>query len=386
MDQRTKTIFFALIRSAILDQRLTDEERDNYSREILQPIIDLSKKHDISQILIYALKENGLLLEEDRELEKQIFTAVCRCERLKFALNIVADAFEKAEIPFLPLKGSVLRDYYRKPWMRTSCDIDVLVKEDDLDKAIESLCNKGFVRGVKSTHDVTMHTPSKEHLELHFHLMEDGVANHSYDVLADVWDSLKLKEGKSYFYEMPNELFYFYHVAHMAKHFENGGCGIRTILDLYILDKMDGCDRAKLDTLLEKGKLLKFRDAVLSLLCVWFGEERHNSITEALEDYLVCGGMYGNFENRIAVKQIKKGGRFKYIISRIFLPYNRLRFYYPIINKYPILTPIMHVRRWYKALVNRRFKSVVNEFARSNKIDACKDEKTINLLENLGLK
>ena len=386
MDLRTKSIFFSLLRSAILDQPLTEEERKDYSRETLEPILELARKHDISHILVYALKENGLLTEEDRELEKEIFKAVYRCEKLKFALNTVADIFEKSEIPFLPLKGSVLRDYYKNPWMRTSCDIDVLVKEENLDIAVEALCNEGFTRSVKSSHDVSMYTPSKVHLELHFHLMEEGLANNASIVLSDVWGNLTKKEDKSYFYEMPSELFYFYHVAHMAKHFENGGCGIRPIIDLYILDKMEGLDREKLDDLLEKGELLKFRDAALSLSHVWFFEDNRDGLTGALEEYVLFGGVYGNFENRITVKQIKKGGRFKYVLYRIFLPYNILKSYYPILRKYPILTPIMHARRWYKALVNKRLKSVVSEFSRSNKINASKDEKTATLLENLGLK
>ena len=29
---------------------------------------------------------------------------------------------------------------------------------------------------------------------------------------------------------MLDELFYFYHIAHMVKHFENGGCGIRPVV------------------------------------------------------------------------------------------------------------------------------------------------------------
>lgn len=29
---------------------------------------------------------------------------------------------------------------------------------------------------------------------------------------------------------MKEEMFYFYHIAHLAKHFEVGGCGIRQII------------------------------------------------------------------------------------------------------------------------------------------------------------
>ena len=49
----------------------------------------------------------------------------------------LCSAFEKAQIPFLPLKGSVIRKYYPEAWMRTSCDIDILVHDEDVGRAKE---------------------------------------------------------------------------------------------------------------------------------------------------------------------------------------------------------------------------------------------------------
>ena len=52
------------------------------------------------------------------------------------------EALEKAEIPFLPLKGSVIRKYYPEPWMRTSCDIDLLIHKEEADNVVNLFTEK----------------------------------------------------------------------------------------------------------------------------------------------------------------------------------------------------------------------------------------------------
>ena len=51
---------------------------------------------------------------------------------------------------------------------------------------------------------------------------------------------------------------YFYHIAHMAKHLQQGGCGIRTFIDLWILDNLPTIDTLKRNDLLKSGGLLQF--------------------------------------------------------------------------------------------------------------------------------
>ena len=46
--------------------------------------------------------------------------AIYRYEKINYELNRLRSALNEAQIPFIPLKGSVLRQYYPEPWMRTS--------------------------------------------------------------------------------------------------------------------------------------------------------------------------------------------------------------------------------------------------------------------------
>lgn len=46
--------------------------------------------------------------------------AIYRYEKINYELNRLRSALNEAQIPFIPLEGSVLRQYYPEPWMRTS--------------------------------------------------------------------------------------------------------------------------------------------------------------------------------------------------------------------------------------------------------------------------
>jgi hypothetical protein len=270
--------------------------------------------------------------------------------------------------------------------MRTSCDIDVLVKPDDVDRAAAVLVSEcGYENNGKSSHDISLFLPNKTHVELHYDLVEDGVANGSSGVLRSIWDIGVVRKEDRYMCEMTDEMFYFYHIAHMAKHFECGGCGIKPFIDLWILDNIEGADVDKRNALLEKGGLLKFAQTVRKLSRAWLDGEELDPISLQMEDYILRGGVYGTDKNRITVQQQKKGGRLKYALSRIFLPYEVIKFHYPILEKHRFLTPFMEVRRWFKLLFRGKAKKSFDELKYNSSISNEKAADTQNFLKNIGL-
>ena len=291
MDQRTIQILFALLRSAICGTKLTEEERNNYSPDLLQDLLKISSKHDVVHLLVFGLKRNELISKENSDIEKCILKAVYRYERLRYEYENLCEALEKAQIPFLPLKGSVIRKYYPEAWMRTSCDIDVLVHREDLENTISYLVShQNYVEKERATHDVSMFTQTGIHVEIHFDLVEEGRAKNAIDVLQSVWENATLHENSEYWYEMTDAYFYFYHIAHMAKHFENGGCGIRPFIDLWILDHMKDIDQSACDVLLSQGGLLKFTNASRKLSEVWFGGTEPDELSLQMQEFLLHGG------------------------------------------------------------------------------------------------
>ncbi len=386
MNERTIQILFALLRSAICGTKLTDEERSNYSPEQLPALMNISSKHDVDHLLVLQLKQNKLIAKERTDIEKHIFTAVYRYERLRSEYEKLCHTFEKAEIPFLPLKGSVLCGYYPEAWMRTSCDIDILVHEEDAEKAREILVNAcGYTYNGRGSHDLSLFSPANIHIELHYNLVEDGTANEAAEVLKNIWNTATVRKGTAFWYEMPDEMFYFYHIAHMAKHFENGGCGIRPLIDLWILDHIREASKDKRDQLLCEGNLLKFADAVRKLSRIWFENEEYDSVCKQMENYILTGGVYGNNKNRIVIQQQKKGGKIRYALSKIFIPYDVIKFHYPILQRHKWLTPIMEIRRWCKLVFCGHLKRTTRELKYNNSISTEKAEETQALLRGIGL-
>jgi hypothetical protein len=85
------------------------------------------------------------------------------------------------------------------------------------------------------------------------------------------------------------------------------------------------------------------------------------------------------------VEQVKRGGRIKYLMARVFIPYDTIKFQYPILGKYRFLTPVMQVRRWFKLIFCGHLGRVVTEINYNNHV-ANKDEKnTRYLLDSMGL-
>lgn len=386
MDQRTIQILFALLRSAICGTKLTEEERDIYSPELLSDLLKISSKHDVAHLLVFGLKQNELLSEEHGDIEQYIFKAVYRYERLKYEYDNLCAALEKAQIPFLPLKGSVIRKYYPEPWMRTSCDIDVLVYREDLEKTVSYLVSqRNYVEKERATHDVSLFTQTGIHVEIHFDLVEEGRAKNAIDVLRAVWKNVTLHENSEYWYEMTDAYFYFYHIAHMAKHFENGGCGIRPFIDLWILDHMKDVDLSARDVLLSQSGLMKFVEASRALSEVWFGDRQPNELSLQMQEFLLRGGVYGSTDNRVAIQQKKKGGRIGYVLSRIFIPYAKLKRYYPILEKHRWLTPLMQVRRWFMLLKPGVAKMAKREMSVNGNLAKTKSDEMNSFLEDIGL-
>ncbi len=387
MDQTAIFQLFALLRSAICGTPLQEQEKVSASPEMLSKLVAISKRHDISHLLAFACDINSIPISGAVDIKADIAKAVYRYEQINYELGRFCKALEQAQIAFMPLKGAVLRNYYPKPWMRTSCDIDVLVHEADAEQATDLLvADCGYTRAGKNSHDISLFSPNHVHIELHYQLVEDWFVNPSATTaLSEIWSHAVKAAGFDYRYEMPDDFFYFYHIAHMAKHFENGGCGIRSFLDLWILDHIDGVNQANRDALLQQGGLLQFAGIARLLSKIWFGNGIHTVLTQYMEQFVLSGGVYGTSENRIAVQQQRKGGRFKYALSKIFIPYDVIKFHYPILKKHRWLTPIMEVRRWFKLAFCGHAKRTLRELHYNNNMSHTEADNMQAFLQNIGL-
>lgn len=356
-------ILLALVGAAVCGASVAEEVKTACTPEMLDAVCALADRHDLTHLVGQAASKLGLP-ESDAlaRSKKRAMQAFMRYTQQNYAYEQTCNALEEAKIPFIPLKGSVLRRFYPEPWLRTSCDMDILVRPEDLEQASGLLQQKlGYRYEGKTAHDYCLRAPGGVCLELHYCVIEDFVSKSAERILSGIWEDARPVENKTCQLALSDPLFYYYHMAHMAKHFVNGGCGIRSFLDVWILNHRMDCDKSAREALLEQGQLLTFARAAEKLSRIWFSGESPEALTEHMQRYIFDGGTYGTAENRVSIHQSKQGGRLKYALSRIFLPYDILKHYYPVLQKHRLLTPVYQVVRWCKLLFCGGVKRSVRE-------------------------
>ncbi len=387
MEQVAK-VMMHIIKCAIQKTPLDKEIKFFLTEDFLQKIYTISYAHDMAHIISATLDKYDLLPEGEisEKFREQELTAIYRYERLNFEYKQICEIFEKTEINFMPLKGAVLRELYPEPWMRTSCDIDVLVHKEDLKKA-ESVLKKElqYSKEYEGTHDITLRSVNGVCIELHYDLVEDNRAKDSPKVLKNIWEYSHLKENYKYFHIMNRDMFCFYHIAHLAKHFEVGGCGIRPLLDLWLIDNNAGFFDYETEKLLRQGGLLRFAYAIRSLSEVWFSGKEHDEITLKMQEYILQGGVYGTEENHILMRTHRAGGRIRYILSRIFVPYVNLKYEFPILQKYGFLTPFFQVYRWIFFIFKGNKKYKIKRLNSIKHIPEEHKQNVADMMEKIGL-
>ena len=232
---------------------------------------------------------------------------------------------------------------------------------------------------------MTVYTSNRVHIELHYTLMEEGLAKAASDVLRDVWSRTQLREGWAHWRLLDAETFYFYHIAHLAKHFERGGSGVRSFMDLWIMERSMPIDPEARDALLEAGELRIFSEASARLSKVWFASAPMDDVSAQMEQFVLRGGVYGARENRIAVEQERKGGRWAYLRSKIFLTHEDLKYQYPILCRHRWLTPLMQVRRWCRLVFCGHAKRSLREIRYSAGLTEAELKETARFMQRIGL-
>ncbi len=374
-----RRIFLDVLKNVVNQNsnKVLDKEIDT---SFQKTICKMAHIHDLAHLLSSeSVKKEILTNAPEKEfVHRQQIMAIYRYERINFDYQEIKETFIKEKIPFVPLKGLIIRGLYPEPWMRTSCDIDVLIKEEDLNRSIDALVkNKKYTYEQKTNfHDVSLYSPSGVHLELHFSIKEN--IENIDRLLEKVWDYCYQTEESPYLYKQTNEYFLFHTVAHMLYHFKSGGCGVRPFIDLYLILENFEIDEQKFNEMLDLCEIGEFFRQAKLLSNVWFSNAEHTNLTKQMEEYIFSGGVYGTNENFMAVQKVSLG-RFKYIWTRIFSPYDIIKYRYPILKKHKWLTPFYQVRRWFSVL----FKKRALELKKEMKVYDNVDDKKLDMVDNL---
>ena len=382
-------ILIALLTSQLSGKALDETVREEITSDVAQELYDLSKHHDVAHITAAALAEARLLPKGELGslFTNERMVAVFRYRRLADELRQLTELFESEGIDHIALKGSYLRAFYPEPWMRTSCDIDILVKTEDFEKATSLLTDAmAYKLCSRTSHDVSFDSPTGVHLELHFTLVEEETFCSSEELIMKPWEFARLADGKRFAYVLCDEFFYLYHIIHTAKHFLAGGCGIKSVLDHWVLNERVPHDEEKRKAILQGSEFAVFEQKLSELARAWFGGNEKDELALSFEAFIFSGGVYGTVQNGVSVGVVGKKSRLGYAISRIFPSFHTMCLIYPSLKKRKLFLPFYHIRRWCRIVFTGGMKRAGAEFSKNKNISEEEISNTERLLLGLGLK
>ncbi len=390
MEKQVVKKMFELVNAVVFNKQLENSAQPFFEEGQLNKTCALARKHDLSHIVSHAILSNDLIKDNQKAitaLTKEKLVAIYRSENIDYLIDVVTQRLEQAEVDFILLKGAVIRDLYPERWLRTSCDVDVLIKKKDVDKAISVLCNGDvFKKGKDSTlHDHALVSQSGITLELHYTLEQDGALPKTDQILNKAWDGAMLDGDYKHKHKFSHETFMFYHIAHMAKHFVHGGCGIRPFIDLKLLLDKFTFDKNELNNMLKKAHLHDFYQAVCALVKLWFDSECVEQANSDIEQFVLTGGVYGTHKNNAMVSASKGKGKMATFFSVLYLPKKNLEVIYPRLKKYPILFPFYQIKRWFRIFKKDKVKRVKTMVDARSSVSNVEIDTTTKLLQRLGL-
>ena len=143
MDKITK-VLMNLIKVSILKENLNVDLFKSLSEKEEKQLYKLCSEHSLGIIA-------GDVLGKSEQIEKtffvkqfvnEAFMAMIKYEQSQLDKDNITKIFDGLLIPYIVLKGPRVREFYPKPEYMTSCDIDILIKDEDRNKDVDSLVNK----------------------------------------------------------------------------------------------------------------------------------------------------------------------------------------------------------------------------------------------------
>lgn len=328
-----------------------------------EAVVDIAKNHQISPLVYYGAIKCGFEKNSDwmKKLFENAFPLVLLDEEQNAALNKLSNAFEKAEIEYMPLKGSVLKALYPKSEMRVMGDIDILIKSEQYGSIRQIMSESGFDENVENDHEFVW-TRGNLCIELHKRL----IPSYNKDFYAYFGDGWQLaKKSTAFKYIMDDEAFFIHLITHFTKHYREGGIGIKHLADLWVYKKAKlDLDFGYIKEELRKLCLDRFFEYVEKTLDNWFegGEETYE--TKLISDTVFGSGVYGDEEIAVVSRMLRetKGGKsvggtkLSRFFKVAFLPYKNMCEKYGILRKLPFLLPIMWIVRFFDVLIFRSKK------------------------------
>lgn len=340
-----------------------------------EAVYALAKRHSVSALAYCAVQHGKLQLPAALadDWEEQNAKLLAKYINQEHELAHLCEIFSRESIPHMPLKGSCIRCFFPSPELREMCDLDILVPQELEEQTHQIMLAEGysFIESHTTSNNREYHKAPFLNVEIHTALYPQEYPESAY--FNKVWS--RAERTGSFSYKLSWDDFYIFAVAHTYKHYYLMGTGIRSVLDLYVMEEaLNGqLNRSYIRAELKKLKMLAFYDTICEVSRFLFSKEE-TALSDAaanMTKYLLSGSTYGaNFGlEQNAVARYMRGGKslrtakIRAVIRMVFPTRGDMLPMYPVLKKAPILLPICWVSRWLRVLWSKPKR--VTEFFRN---------------------
>ncbi|HBF86807.1 MAG TPA: hypothetical protein DDW54_03915, partial [Clostridiales bacterium] len=287
MDERLKAEFIRLIGCSVTDKKFDFGDFDDFNG-----LAGLISGQNVFSLVRDKIEDSGAPANFKDYVNRKHLSAVNQQIQQDYYCEVIFGNLEKLGVEYLPFKGGAVRKYYPRPEMRTSCDVDFLVRESDLPKVRETLSSLGFEKQAEAN-DQSCHDGweinKTVHVEPHIRLF-----NETYEGFGDdVWETAVKTSALGRAFSAEKNFVYV--ALHSFKHFSHGGGGVKSVLDLLILSRAVDPKSPYIADSLKKFGIGKFVGKMLDVARLWTeGAGADDRETVVISDYILDGGAYGS--------------------------------------------------------------------------------------------
>ncbi len=287
------------------------------------------------------------------------------------AYETVKDFLSENNVDFLPVKGIDVKDLYTSPELRTSGDIDIIVRESSFDK----VCKLSGESEVQENFGITdFYIKAKTaYLRISGFLVEihsnPDVAN---DYFGDIFDVAEKADKYEYRLKPYDSLMYVF--LHLVKHIAcDKGAGIRMFIDIdVIIRSIPDFDENSFYAMCNKAGELKHARIILSVISKAFntpvkdtiGINSNPQFYDEMLDVVLDGGSFGYLVQSKGFyhyyryvnpdESVTKGKRLLAMVRYVFPSPEYVRNYRSYSQKHALLIPLAYIARAKDALIKRK--------------------------------
>lgn len=348
-------------------------------------LIEEAEAHKVTPLIYSSISKDDAIKVMDKEtlnsIKKKVFySSVGQSSHIKRVAEVL-EKFNNAGIPLIVLKGLVVRDYYPIPDLRTMCDADVLVHEEDLEKVSALMVSLGFTKS-KEKDDHGAHLVFYKGtliFEVHWTLINDRFFKGDKSFEDKLWDDvMEVNVGGVKALSLGLEDLAVHLCTHMAVHLAYSGFGVRQLTDLVVLVEKKGSE-INWTSFIEKTKecgVYRFAMAIFEICNRLFDMEITEAIKkekklkdkyiEMLIEDIFASGVHGKkdkervFAAEFAFDQGEgatdgTSSIVKKFFKLLFPPISSMSDKYSYAKKYKIFAPIAWIHHLFEGIANKEY-------------------------------